>query len=436
MVSNVRFEAARVAVNCPVEPQRSLRVLVVAWSNQGGGAANATHRIFRALEQYGPTHGIDPYLRTIVGSSQSPRHVVGPPSKSAAHAWAERWIWFLRRGPGHFLLRRPSSLPTTADIPTGLGREIEAFQADLVVLHWLGNRTLSIQEVGRLSAPVLWTLSDEWLFSGTRHYTSDSSRRDIKLFLADRWTDFLKGQYLRQIPVLSKSAKLASAAKESHLGQRMRVQVLPNPIDTQFWQPSTKRSEGKRFLTFCFGYSGTAAGHRKGAHHVRALLSSIAALNRNSRCPRQIRLDQFGDADVFSDSGGPSSTDFQSVRHGILGAKSLRELYLQSTFLLVLSEHDNTPNIVLEGMAVGAVVVVREGSGADDLVSDGETGFVWSDGESVSALASRLLEVTEDELLSISRKATNLIAREFAEEEWARKMASIVHLLVSAGETR
>ena len=40
----------------------------------------------------------------------------------------------------------------------------------LLNLHWLGDSTLSIEEIGRLPCPVLWTLHDQWPFSGAEHY--------------------------------------------------------------------------------------------------------------------------------------------------------------------------------------------------------------------------------------------------------------------------
>jgi hypothetical protein len=45
-------------------------------------------------------------------------------------------------------------------------------RADLVHLHWLGDGTLSIEEIGRLLMPLVWTLHDQWAFCGAEHYTS------------------------------------------------------------------------------------------------------------------------------------------------------------------------------------------------------------------------------------------------------------------------
>jgi hypothetical protein len=58
---------------------------------------------------------------------------------------------------------------------SGLGSELQQRhhngQADMIHLHWLGDGTLSIEEIGHLSVPLVWTLHDQWAFCGAEHYT-------------------------------------------------------------------------------------------------------------------------------------------------------------------------------------------------------------------------------------------------------------------------
>src|SRR5476649_729317 len=57
-------------------------------------------------------------------------------------------------------LRSLSLLPTNA-----LAR-INGSDADIVQLHWINQATLSIQAIGRIAKPVVWSPHDMWPFSG------------------------------------------------------------------------------------------------------------------------------------------------------------------------------------------------------------------------------------------------------------------------------
>ena len=56
---------------------------------------------------------------------------------------------------------------------TGLLKEINNNKSlkEITHLHWLGDDTISIEEVGKLKGPIFWTLLDQWPFCGAEHYT-------------------------------------------------------------------------------------------------------------------------------------------------------------------------------------------------------------------------------------------------------------------------
>jgi glycosyltransferase involved in cell wall biosynthesis len=80
-----------------------------------------------------------------------------------------------------------------------------------------------------------------------------------------------------------------------------------------------------------------------------------------------------------------------------------------------------TPLKPLEAMALGRIVVASDVGGHRELISDGETGFLFHAGDP-AALASRLREVLA---LRDGWDAMRLRARRFVEEErsWKRSVA-------------
>jgi glycosyltransferase involved in cell wall biosynthesis len=405
------------------------KLLIVAWSSDGGGAANATKRIFEALEKHASRFGWEVHLRTIVGKKLGTNHVVGHPRVSEGYRYFRKYLWFLRRGPGHFLCRKPSYLGTYADIPSGLGKELQASYLnegfELVNLHWIGNFTISLQEIRSLGVPIVWTLSDDWLFTGNKHYPSESSLR-ISNLLGDGWSRLLKALTVPRSLVIAKSSRVAGLAKNSLLRNRIKTVVLANPVDIEFWAPGTpkdSRTHGRQVVRMLFGYSGSAAGFRKGEDFVLPFVTAFAERARSLWGTVRVELLVFGDA-VLSDDFHPGSSIFIQ-RFGSLGAEELRALYRTADFFLVFSRFDNTPNTLLEAMASGAVVVVREGGGADDLIHDEQTGFVWRASESMGDFVSRLISTSSDKT-TISENARRLIGDRLGEVVWVQTFTRLI----------
>ena len=119
-------------------------------------------------------------------------------------------------------------------LPSGLDRELNAKGADLLHLHWLQDEFLSVEAIGRLRGPVVWTLHDTWPFCGSEHYPLDAqdqrfalgysrgsrSRLDRGLDL-DRWTWLRKGKAWRsllpRLQLIAPSRWMAEQASRSAL---------------------------------------------------------------------------------------------------------------------------------------------------------------------------------------------------------------------------
>lgn len=400
-------------------------LLIVAWSNSGGGAASATSRIFGALLRHGEENGLHVSLWTMTGiQADTQRHLLGHPRKSRPHAFFERLLWLVRRGPGHILLGRPSYLATTADIPTGAGKAIRNLKPDIVNLHWLGNRTISIQEIGRLTVPTVWTLSDEWLMSSNSlHFSLEDSSRDRRI-LVNSWVNLLKRVYLRRLFVIVKSERLAEVVRSSPLACRAYLAILPNPIDLNFWAVGRRRQfRCESTIHLCFGFSGRQAGFRKGADFVGHLMTALVA-GEGAKPRPGIKLWLFGDATPETVPYIPSKIEVSVL--GKIDEYELRKLYWNIDFLLVPSRVDNTPNIVIEGMATGAIVLAREGSGADELLDHGSNGIVWAANESVNELARRLMGLDVVEAEKLQARAALKIRESCSETAYASKFARLI----------
>lgn len=143
-------------------------------SDISGGAARAAYRINRIIIDHGSDMDIHSHMRVIRSLSDDPTVSGGLPTKHgmefavSTHSSIDDQdeastppITVSIHSPGLILVEGMNCMTVTRDQVI-----------DLVHLHWLGDSTLSIVEIGKLPMPLDWTLHDQWPFCGAEHYTS------------------------------------------------------------------------------------------------------------------------------------------------------------------------------------------------------------------------------------------------------------------------
>lgn len=106
--------------------------------------------------------------------------------------------------------------------------------------------------------------------------------------------------------------------------------------------------------------------------------------------------------------------------------------YLNSIKLIILpSFTEGLPNLLLEAMACGTIVVATSVGGIPDVIKDGETGFILKDNspECIAETVLKVLSLSDEELERISENAIAFIEKEFtfekAVERWDRILRSL-----------
>ena len=219
-----------------------MKVIQLNHSDINGGAARAAYRIHHALRQA----GVD--SRMWVDSATSGDWTVQGPATKLRKGLAK-----LRPTLGSSLFKPVFKtgnpiIHSPALLPSGRVDALNASDADVLHLHWVQGEMLSIAEIGRLCKPVVWTLHDMWAFCGAEHYTEEfrwreGYRKDNRPgyesgFDLNRWTWVRKRKHwARPMHIVTPSHWLAQCVRESALMRDWPVSVIPNPIDTERWQP-------------------------------------------------------------------------------------------------------------------------------------------------------------------------------------------------------
>lgn len=322
----------------------------------------------------------------------------------------------------------------------GLGKELqkrhEQKDYDILHLHWLGNNTLSIEEIGQLSVPLVWTLHDQWAFCGAEHYTSppqpgESASADERFAVNysigsrpkhESGVDLNRHTWLRKqrawcrpIRIVCPSKWIASCARRSSLMAEWPISVIPYPINLDTWSPCDQ-TLARSLLALptdrpliLFGAVGGTADQRKGADLLFNALQILRSELADSPLA-QLELVVFGQS-------RPQNIDFGFPIHfcGRLHDDiSLRLLYAASDVMVVPSRQEAFGQTASEAQACGTPVVAYRTGGLQDAVDHHVTG-VLAEPFDPASLAASIRWVLEDPL---RRQELGAAARRRTQRLW------------------
>ena len=384
-----------------------------------GGAARAAYRIHRSLVDYGEDLGLRSQMRVIHQQSDD-RSVIGG-TVYQSRMWASIHTRLSRRSRQGFQTINPS-WHSYAWPNTGLGKEMERRhlqgEADVVHLHWMGDSTLSIEEIGRLTMPLVWTMHDQWGFCGAEHYTrppdlGESESSDERFVLGypassrpiqEAGPDLTRRTWLRKkrawqraIQIVTPSNWMAECVQRSALMREWPVKVIPYPIDLTTWAPFDQR-QARSILQLppdrplvLFGAVGGTADRRKGADLMLKALQKLKTELAETPLA-QLELVVFGQSEPAEQSilGFPIHY-IGKLKDNI----SLRLLYAAADVMIVPSRQEAFGQTASEAHACGTPVVAFRTGGLVDIIDERITGAL-AEPFDPNSLAQSLRWVLED----------------------------------------
>jgi glycosyltransferase involved in cell wall biosynthesis len=374
-----------------------MRVLQVSTYDTGQGAARAALRLHRALR----AEGVESCMRSGMAASGDPW--VQAPRSKPRHALA------LLRSTASWWLSKPqrSANPVThsvAALPSRLDRELNAAAVDLLHLHWIQDEFLSVEAIGRLRGPVVWTLHDTWPFCGSEHYPACASdirfvegyRRNNRL-QADRGWDLDRctwrrkrrawQQLIPRLHLVAPSRWMAHQAAASALLGGVPCTVIPNALPEAF--RAIPQSQARALLGWPREQRLILFGAIDGSHDPRKGFDLLAAaLHRLAVRPDQanVGLVVLGQDAPTRPLPLPFPIEYGGRLHDDL---TLALAYAAADVVVVPSRMDNLPQSATEALACGTPVVAFRQGGLTDLVQHRSNGWL-AEPDSVEDLAEGL----------------------------------------------
>jgi glycosyltransferase involved in cell wall biosynthesis len=405
-----------------------MKILSVCNSDIASGAPQATYRLHKALLDAGTESQM-----LVQFKSSDDFTVIGPITR------IQKMIGRLRIHldplPVYLYKDRKKQLFSPSWVPfSTIVNRINTISPDLVHLHWINGGMMRIEDIVKIKAPIVWSLHDNWGFTGGCHVMwecekykdacgacprlGSSKENDLSRSIFNRKRKTFSK--LKNMTVIGLSNWLANCAKESSLFKNNHVICLPNPINTKNFAPLDKIESRKLFnlpedkKLVLFGAQSATTDINKGFNKLTEALKNINTQN--------VELLVFGSSQPKQTQNFKQPVNYLGYLHDNL---SLRALYSAADVMVVPSIQEAFGQTASESMACGTPVVAFGATGLLDIVDHRVNGYLAKPFDT-NDLAQGIDWVLNAENYSeLCKNAQDKVLKEFDSEVVAKKYIAL-----------
>lgn len=407
-----------------------MKITLVNHSDTLGGASVVTFRLMEALR----VQGVDARMLVAHKSSDSPyvEQAAGN-LRTKLPFLAEHLRIFTHNG----FSRRDLFKASIATDGLPLSRHPLIRRADAVMLNWVNQGMLSLDEICRIAADktVIWTMHDMWNFTGICHHAGHCDRYMIAcgncplLNSCAAPHDLSASTFARKKKAYDKagiifvgvSSWLTGCARRSNLLGDQRVELIHNalPVEKFMTEPAFSREQlglpaDKKLIMFCaariddpikqHNLAIDALNLLADTHGERAFAVFVGDL-RDTECLGRLRLPHVHLGPIYSPG-------------------KIQSLMAHSSVVLSTSSFETLPTILIEGQAAAAVPVGFVHDGRADIIQDGLTGYAIESSDNPAASTAAAICKALDN--PISAEALRTAASRFSYRSIADKYLSLL----------
>ena len=356
-----------------------MKILIVNTSDIQGGAARAAYRLHKALL----AQNVDSQM-LVQSKSSDDYTVMGSSSK------VQKLMAMLRPTTDSLPVRWYKNRTRTLFSPSWIGfsgivDKINEINPDIVHLHWICSGMISVEDIARIKAPIVWSLHDMWAFTGGCHYDEECERYkdtcdNCKVLGSDEQNDLSAKVFNRKqkaftskkdMTIVGLSRWLNECSKSSTLLKDKKHINLPNPIDTNTFKPFDKEKardlwnlpQDKKLVLF--GAMSATSDPRKGFEELANAMKKLK--------------DSHIEFVVFGSNQPENAPDLGFATHylgSLADDVSLVTLYSAVDVMVVPSLQENLSNAIMESLACGTPVAGFDIGGNSDMIEHKINGYL------------------------------------------------------------
>lgn len=417
-----------------------MSILLISTADIQGGAPRAAYRLHQGLQRIGVNS------QMLVQYKYSNDQTVIAPKSRLGQSIARTRI-AVDRLPEKLYPRRQKAGLSPQWLPDQTVPKITQLNPDIINLHWIGEAFLQVETIAKFKQPLVWTLHDMWTFTGGCNYSGECDRytgncgtcpqlgsyQDWDL---SRWVWQRKAKAWRNLnlTIVALSSWLANCTRDSSLFKDLRIEQIPNGIDTKLYRPINQQV-ARKLLNLpqdkplvLFGALNATSNPRKGFHRLQAALQDLS----QSGWQDKLDLVIFG----ASKADNPMDWDFPTHYLGTLNDDLMLALTYSAADVFVLpSTQDNLPNTVMEAIACGTPCVAFNLGGLPDMIEHEKNGYL-AQPDQVEDLAQGIVWVLENQERheKLSHRAREKAEQEFTMELQANRYLSLFTELLEKGD--
>ena len=356
-----------------------MKILIVNTSDINGGAARAAYRLHKSLLE----QEIDSTM--VVQTKTSDDFTVVTTTNKFL-----KTLNRLRPIIDSLPVQRYKEKSKTLFSPSWFGfnniiDQINNENPDIVHLHWITGGMIKIEDLSKIKAPIVWSLHDNWAFTGGCHIMWDCNRYisdcgTCPQLKSDKSNDLSRKTFNRKLKsfsaitnmtIVGLSKWLNNCSKNSTLLGKRKHLNLPNPINTNIYKPFDKDKARElwnlpqRKKLVLFGAMNATSDVNKGFKELSKALNELEYKN--------LELVVFG-------SGKPEkSPDFGFTIHylgKLTDDVSLVTLYSAVDIMVVPSLQEAFGQTASEAMSCATPVVCFNTTGLKDIVDHLKNGYL------------------------------------------------------------
>ena len=423
-----------------------MKIVQIGTSDISGGASRAAFRLHKGMIQAG--HDCLSLVRYKDSSDDSVFCV----SQRLPGKEEEAGLFFSEAVQGHYINSHRTDISNTMFSLPCPGYDVSHLpvvkEADIINLHWVAcfQSPLTLRRLFALGKPVVWTLHDQWAFTGGCHYSAgcDKFRNDCSscpqlvedpfglpaAALKDKVELFKDANLV----IVTPSRWMAECARQSMLFKDLRVEVIPNSLETDVFRPHRK-DEAKESLGIAPDTVTILFGGEDGNEKRKGFQKFISAIRQCLEKTEFQALVKGGK--VMAICFGRPSHEMETMGMPVLplgyldSDEKISKAYSGADIFILPSLEDNLPNTMLESMSCGTPVVAFEIGGIPDVIETGVTGRLVPPGNK-DRMAEELISLIKDpdRREAMGRNCRQLMVKEYSLEVQALRYEALYNELL------